>query len=92
VLESGNLDEFDFHTHKMKMTLELVQATSLQAALKQSRELLVEQPRDAARVQAAIQSIHLELDAIIEALKAEMQTVVASFPAEDDSQPGEGWA
>jgi PAS domain S-box-containing protein len=90
-LTGGNLEEFDFHVHKMKMTVELMQATTLQAALRRGRELLLESQREPSQLQAAIQAIHAELDTIIEALKTEMRTVVASFPAEDE-RPGEGWA
>ncbi|MFY0583153.1 hypothetical protein ACN28S_60630 [Cystobacter fuscus] len=42
-LDAGSLKQFKFHTHKIKMTLELLQAHTLRAALKEGKALLSEQ-------------------------------------------------
>jgi PAS domain S-box-containing protein len=91
-LETGSAEEFDFHTHKMKMTLEMLQAEALREALRQGRKLLSDGVREPARLASAIQSIQSELDAIIQALKEEMRTVAANLPATDGSRTREGWA
>jgi PAS domain S-box-containing protein len=91
-LESGSTEDFEFHAHKIKMTLELLQAEALQASLRQGRRLLSDSARDTSRVHAAIHGIHTELDAIISALKEEMRAVAASLPPADGSRPGQGLA
>jgi CheY-like chemotaxis protein len=91
-LESGNAEEFDFHAHKMKMTVEMLQADGLQVALRCGRKLLSDNVRDPARLAPAIQAIHSELEAIIAALKEEMRTVAASLPATEGSRAEQGWA
>ncbi len=91
-LESGSAEDFDFQTHKMKMTLEMLQAEALQEALRHGRKLLSDNVRERARVTSATQGIHSELDAIIAALKEEMRTVAASLPAEAGSRTGESWS
>jgi len=70
-LSTGDLEAFDFFAHKLKMTLELLQAHVLSTALSEGQRLLLEKVREPARLQAAILAIHTELDAIIRALKAE---------------------
>lgn len=57
-LEDADAAAFEFHAHKMKMTLELMQAHDLEAALDQGRALLAEEGRDAARTGAVIHAIH----------------------------------
>ncbi len=68
-LESGSEEEFEFHAHKAKMTVDLLHAHVLRAALQHARELVEGREHDAARIQAAIHAIHRELDAIIAALE-----------------------
>jgi PAS domain S-box-containing protein len=80
VLEKGDLEGFDFQVHKMKMTLDLLQAHTLWTAIHQSRELLMAGGKDAARIRDAIHALQQELDAAIEALEAEVRTVTASLP------------
>ncbi len=80
VLEKGDLEGFDFQVHKMKMTLDLLQAHGLWAAIHQSRELLTAGGKDAARIRDAIHALQQELDAAIEALEDEVRTVSASLP------------
>ncbi|HEX8699646.1 MAG TPA: ATP-binding protein [Myxococcaceae bacterium] len=70
-LTRGDLEAFEFFVHKLKMTLELLQAHGLDRALRAGHEVLAEKDADPARRQAAILAIHAELDAIIQALKAE---------------------
>ncbi|OJH35253.1 PAS domain-containing hybrid sensor histidine kinase/response regulator [Cystobacter ferrugineus] len=72
-LEAGSLKQFEFHTHKIKMTLELLQAHELRAALKEGKALLSEQEGDPARIQSVGQVIQRELDAIIDGLKMELR-------------------
>ncbi|QRK06429.1 response regulator [Archangium violaceum] len=72
-LDTGNLERFAFHAHKAKMTLELLRAHALLAALSQGKALLAEKEGDPARLQSVGQAIQRELDAIIEVLKAELQ-------------------
>ncbi|MFP2904898.1 ATP-binding protein [Pyxidicoccus sp. 3LFB2] len=76
-LENADAEAFEFHAHKMKMTLELMQAHDLEAALEQGRTRLSEEGRDAARTGAIIRAIHQEVDAIIQAMRDEMQQVAA---------------
>ncbi|EPX59714.1 sensory box histidine kinase/response regulator [Cystobacter fuscus DSM 2262] len=71
-LEAGSLKQFKFHTHKIKMTLELLQAHALRAALKEGKALLSEQGDNPARIQSIGQVIQRELDAIIDGLKMEL--------------------
>jgi CheY-like chemotaxis protein/HPt (histidine-containing phosphotransfer) domain-containing protein len=71
-LEAGNLKQFEFHTHKIKMTLELLKAQGLRAALKEGKALLSEPKGDPARLQSLGQRIQRELDAIIDVLKMEL--------------------
>jgi PAS domain S-box-containing protein len=71
-LDAGSLKQFEFHTHKIKMTLELLQAHALRAALKEGKTLLSEQGGNPARIQSVGQVIQRELDAIIEGLKLEL--------------------
>jgi PAS domain S-box-containing protein len=80
VLEKGDLEGFDFQVHKMKMTLDLLQAHTLWTAIHHSRELLTAGGKDAARIRDAIHALQQELDAAIEALEAEVRTVTASLP------------
>ena len=68
---TGDLEAFDFFAHKLKMTLELLQAHVLSTALSEGQRLLLEKVREPARLQTAILAIHTELDAIILALKDE---------------------
>ncbi|HLL00027.1 MAG TPA: ATP-binding protein [Myxococcaceae bacterium] len=70
-LSTGDLEAFDFFVHKLKMTLELLQAHVLSTALSEGQRLLLEKVREPARLQTATLAIHTELDAIILALKAE---------------------
>ncbi|WNG47339.1 response regulator [Archangium minus] len=72
-IDTGNLERFAFHAHKGKMTLELLQAHALLAALKQGKTLLAEKEGEPTRLQSIGQVIQRELDAIIEVLKAELQ-------------------
>ena len=90
-LESGSAEEYDFYLHKMKMTLEMLQADALQRSLCQGRKLLSDNVREPARLQASIRDIHSEMDAIIMALKEELRTAAASLPAEG-ARTGQGWA
>jgi hypothetical protein len=80
VLEKRDLEGFDFQVHKMKMTLDLLQAHALWAAIHEGRELLTAGGKDAARIRVAIHALQQELDAAIEALEAEVRTVTASLP------------
>jgi hypothetical protein len=73
VLEAGNRDDFDFQHHKIKPTLDLLQAHALRAALEQGKTLLARKERDPVQVTAAIQSIQRELEVLVEALKREIQ-------------------
>ncbi len=91
-LEKGSLEEFEFHAHKIKVTMELLQAEALQASLLHGRKLLRDNVKDTVQVHAAIHGIHVELDVLIAALKEELRTVAASLPAAGGSRPGEGWA
>jgi PAS domain S-box-containing protein len=68
-LETGDRSKFDFHAHKIKVTLELLRAHALRTALNQGQRLLEEQEPDPARIQSAWHAIQRALDAIIEALK-----------------------
>lgn len=68
-LETGNLGKFDFHAHKIKVTLELMQAHALNEALSQARKLLTEKDGEPARIRAALQAIHREMDGMIRALE-----------------------
>ena len=90
-LESGSAEEYDFYLHKMKMTLEMLQADALQRSLGYGRKLLSDNIREPARLQASIRDIHSEMDAIIVALKEELRTAAASLPAEG-ARTGQGWA
>jgi PAS domain S-box-containing protein len=72
-LEAGSLEDFEFHTHKIQMTLTLLGAHGLRAALQQGSGLLARRERDPARIQAAIHAIHWELDAIVGFLKTELR-------------------
>jgi PAS domain S-box-containing protein len=87
VLEKRDLEGFDFQVHKMKMTLDLLQAHALWAAIHQGRELLTAGGKDAARIRGAIHALQQELDAAIEALEAEVRTVTASLPVLDVLPP-----
>ncbi|QRN94753.1 response regulator [Archangium violaceum] len=68
-LETGNLEKFDFHAHKIKVTLELMQAHALKAALQQGKKLLAEKERAPDRIHAVLHTIQCELDAMIRALE-----------------------
>jgi PAS domain S-box-containing protein len=72
-LEAGDPKEFEFQHHKLAWTVDLLQAHALRAALTDGRALLGAPARGAATVESVIQSIQRELDAIIEALKAEVR-------------------
>ncbi|WP_224364583.1 PAS domain-containing hybrid sensor histidine kinase/response regulator [Hyalangium versicolor] len=69
-LEQGNLDEFAFQAHQIKMTVELLQAHVLRTALQQGKALLTGKESDPARIRSAVQAIHTELDSIIHALQS----------------------
>ncbi|MDY7228777.1 PAS domain-containing hybrid sensor histidine kinase/response regulator [Hyalangium rubrum] len=86
-LENGSPEEFEFHAHKIKMTLELLEAHALQSALQQGRRALAEKESDAGRIRAAIHAIQTELDAIIGALKEEVRRAATTGP-----NAGHGWA
>ncbi|WP_257455237.1 PAS domain-containing hybrid sensor histidine kinase/response regulator [Archangium lipolyticum] len=68
-LETGNLEKFAFHAHKIKVTLELMQAHALKAALQQGKKLLAEKERAPDSIHATLHTIHGELDAMIRALE-----------------------
>jgi PAS domain S-box-containing protein len=68
-LETGNLQKFEFHAHKIKVTLELMQAHALNEALNQARKLLTEKDGEPARIRAALQDIHREMDGMIRTLE-----------------------
>jgi PAS domain S-box-containing protein len=68
-LETGNLEKFEFHAHKIKVTLELMQAHALNEALSQARKLLAEKDGEPARLRAALEAIHREMDGMIRALE-----------------------
>lgn len=72
-LETGSQESFRFHTHKLKMTMELLQAGVLQSALQQGWTLLAEKERDPVRIRAVVHAIQRELDAIIQALYEEVR-------------------
>jgi PAS domain S-box-containing protein len=74
-LESGNRDEFEFHAHKIKTTVELLDSHGLRTALQHGMKILSEERSDSARIHATIHTIHQELDAIIGALKEEVRKV-----------------
>lgn len=76
-LENADAEAFEFHVHKMKMTLELMDTQGMWAALRRARELLAEGGRDLVRLRAATRSIHGELEAIIGALEDELRQVNA---------------
>ncbi len=84
-LESADGPAYEFHVHKMKMTLELMQTQDLWAALREGRALVEAGSRDPARIRAATEAIHRELDAIIGALRDEVRRVTESL-----STKGEG--
>jgi PAS domain S-box-containing protein len=85
-LKDGDSDAFEFHAHKMKMTLELMQTHGLWAALHQGREFLAtEEEQPAARLRAVTHAIHRELDALISALKDEVRQVAASLAIVDEA-------
>jgi CheY-like chemotaxis protein len=86
-LEEGNSEAFEFHAHRMKMTLELMQTHALWAALQQGRALLVEDTWDEERIHAAVHAIHEELDALIAALREEVRTVSASLSPGNEDPP-----
>ena len=71
--EAGDREDFDFHVHKIKMTMSLLDAHALRAALHQGKVLLAEGPRDPIRINAAIRAIHWELDSLIAFLQREVQ-------------------
>ncbi|MCP3138088.1 PAS domain-containing hybrid sensor histidine kinase/response regulator [Pyxidicoccus xibeiensis] len=75
-LETGNRDAFVYQSHKIRPTLELLQAHSLRAAVKEGLACFPEAPSPGppARVAAAVQALHRELDAIIAALREELRT------------------
>jgi HPt (histidine-containing phosphotransfer) domain-containing protein len=83
-LEDAGAEAFEFHAHKMKMTLELMQAHDLEAALDQGRALLAEEGRDAARTGAVIHAIHQELDALAQALRDELRQVTERLAGPDE--------
>ncbi|MDY7225977.1 PAS domain-containing hybrid sensor histidine kinase/response regulator [Hyalangium rubrum] len=85
-LEAGDLEGFEFHAHKIKMTQELLQAEALRAALQRGRALLSRRDSDAELVRAAAHALHAELEDIITALRADLATVAAGLPAEEDSR------
>jgi PAS domain S-box-containing protein len=74
-LESANAEAFEFHAHKMKMTLELMRARDLEVALDQGRAFLAEGAGDSARQRDVTRSIHQEVDALIGALRDELRRV-----------------
>ncbi|WP_224241271.1 PAS domain-containing hybrid sensor histidine kinase/response regulator [Hyalangium gracile] len=71
-LATGNLEEFAFQAHKIKMTVALLQAHVLEEALQRGRALLTREERAPAELQAAAHAIQAELDAIIVALKEDL--------------------
>ncbi|WP_224247942.1 ATP-binding protein [Hyalangium gracile] len=83
-LEHGDPEEFEFHVHRMKMTLDLMQARALWAVIQRARELVAEQAPEPERTQGLIRELHAELDAIIVALKNEVRTVAASLSVLDE--------
>jgi len=82
-LEHGDAEAFEFHSHKMMMTLDLMQAHDLWAVLDQARALLEEGNKDAARTRVVTVAIHRELDALIQALRDEMLQVTARLSEAD---------
>ncbi|MFL5349346.1 MAG: ATP-binding protein [Hyalangium sp.] len=78
-IENEDSEEFEFHAHRMKMTLELLQTHALWGALQRAREYLAEAGTDPARVRALTHDIHQELDALILVLKDEVRRVAASL-------------
>jgi PAS domain S-box-containing protein len=82
LLEAGNLEDFDFQHHKIKPTLDLLQANALRSALEEARRLLVRKERAPEKVTAAIQAIQGELEALIRALKGEVQRAQAPLVPE----------
>jgi Skp family chaperone for outer membrane proteins len=78
-LEQGNAGDFEFHAHRMQMTLELLQTHALWAELQKGREFLAEGSQDDAAVQRLLQDIQQELDALAAALKDEVRMVAASL-------------
>ncbi|KFE64799.1 PAS domain-containing hybrid sensor histidine kinase/response regulator [Hyalangium minutum] len=79
-LEERDAEAFEFHAHRMKMTLELLQTHALWAALQKGRSLLTNGTWTPDRSHAAVHAIHQELDALIAALKEEVRTVSACLP------------
>jgi PAS domain S-box-containing protein len=71
LLESGAQDDFGFQHHKIKPTLDLLQANGLRAALEQGKTLLAKKQRAPERVTATIEAIQRELEALIRALSSE---------------------
>jgi hypothetical protein len=74
-LESSDREAFEFQAHKVKMTVDLLQAQGLRDALQVGRRLLTEQESLTARRSAIIRGIQQELDAIISAMKEEVRRV-----------------
>jgi PAS domain S-box-containing protein len=87
VLEQGDLEGFEFQVHKMKMTLELLQACAVWSAIQQTRELLAQGGRDAARIRGAIHTLHQELDAVIEALEDEVRGLLKPPAGDGPADP-----
>jgi len=83
-LENEDAEEFEFHSHRMKMTLELLQTHALWAVLERAREYLGEVAADPARVRELTHDIHQELDALVVALKDEVRRVAASLSVLDE--------
>ncbi len=74
VLESGTQEDFAFQHHKIKPTLDLLQANGLRQALEQAKPLVGGRERDLEKVSAAKQAIQDELEALIQALEQEVQS------------------
>ncbi len=68
ILRAGNLDEYKFSAHKIKMTVELFHAERLQAAIAIGRNLLSNKVSDMSSVEDAIQVLNQEFDAVIAGL------------------------
>jgi PAS domain S-box-containing protein len=73
LLETGTQEDFDFQHHKIRPTLDLLRAHALRAALEQGKSLLASKERDPVQVTATVQAIQGELEALVSALKREVQ-------------------
>ncbi|WP_224367121.1 PAS domain-containing hybrid sensor histidine kinase/response regulator [Hyalangium versicolor] len=85
-IENADPQEFEFHSHRMKMTLELMQTHALWEALQRSREYVMERGTapEPERAQALVRDVHHELDALILALKEEVRLVAARLSVLDE--------